>query len=82
MEPFRPIMDRVLLTATLQNQLKDDIMIIIENKHRINKTGRQQLIELFNNKLHSRVLYRGTTTSLQNQILNEVKLLADKIKQV
>ena len=82
MEPFRPIIDRVLLTATLQNQLKDDIMMIIENKHRINKAGRQQLIELFNNKLHSRVLFRGTTTSLQNQILNEVKLLADKIKQV
>ena len=82
MEPFRPIVDRILLTAALQNQIKEDIMTIIEDKHRISKPGRKQLIELFINKLHSRLLYRGVTTSMQNHILTEVKLLADKIKQL
>lgn len=82
MEPFRPIVDRILLTAALQNQIKEEIMTVIENKHRISKPGRKQLIELFINKLHSRLLYRGVTTSMQNHILTEVKLLADKIKQL
>lgn len=82
MEPFRPIADRLLLTAVLQNQFKDDLTVITENKLRISKTGRKQLIELFINKLHSRTLYRGVTTSMQNHILTEVKLLSDKIKQV
>ncbi len=82
MEPFRPIIDRVLLTAALQNQFKDDIIILSENKLRISKPGRKQLLELFINKLHSRISYRGVTTTLQNHILTEVKLLADKIKQV
>ena len=83
MEPFRPIIDRTLLNAILQNQLKEDIVMLVnENALRISKTGRKQLIELFNSKLHSRITYRGMTTNLLNHILTEAKMFADKIKQV
>ncbi|MCK9618749.1 MAG: CRISPR-associated endonuclease Cas1 [Lentimicrobiaceae bacterium] len=82
MEPFRPVMDRILINAILQNQMPDDIIEVHDEKYRISKAGRKQLIGLFYEKLHSRMLYKGISTSLQNHLLTEVKLLTEIIKKV
>jgi len=82
MEPFRPVMDRLLITAIFQNQMPDDCIEVHDEKYRISKAGRKQLIGLFYEKLHSRMLYKGINTNLQNHLLTEVKMLADIIKKV
>ena len=80
MEPFRPVMDRLLLTAILEGNITDDAFQKKELALQITKTGRKQLIELFVKKLHSRILYRGSGISLNNHILTEVKQLSNIIK--
>jgi len=82
MEPFRPVVDKLLITAVLQNHMPADILELRDEKYRISKAGRKELIELFNEKLHSRMLYNGITTSLQNHMLTQVKQLAVKISNV
>jgi len=82
MEPFRPVMDRLLITAILQNQMPGDTIELQNEKCRISKAGRKQLIGLFYGKLHSRILHNGMTTSLQNLLLTEVKQLTEQIKKV
>ncbi len=82
MEPFRPVMDKLLITAILQNKMPADTLELRDDKYRITKQGRKTLISLFYEKLHARTLHNGITTNLQNHILTQVKQLADKIKKV
>ncbi len=81
MEPFRPVMDRILLTAILQNAFHAGTFETKDEKLLITKPGRKQLIELFVKKLNSRLLYRGLATILANHILTDAKRLADTIKK-
>jgi CRISPR-associated protein Cas1 len=80
MEPFRPMMDRLLITTILQNEFGADTFDVKDESLLITKAGRKQLIGLFVKKLHTRTSYRGTTTSLNNHLLTEAKLLATTIK--
>ena len=81
MEPFRPVIDRLLLTAILQGAFAEDSVQIKDDSLLITKVGRKQIIELFVKKLHTRTWYRGTLTTLNNHILTEAKQLANTIKE-
>lgn len=81
MEPFRPIMDRILLMAIIQGTMVKDALEQKDDKLLITKTGRKQLIEMFTKKLHSRMLYREASTTLVNHILTEARQLANTIKK-
>jgi len=81
MEPFRPIMDKTLLSAVFDNQFKVGIIEPADSGHRITKEGRHELIELFTGKLYGRVQHRGNLTALRNQILNEARLLTGLIRK-
>ena len=81
MEPFRPITDRLLLTAILQQQLPTNLLMGENGMPRITKEGRHKLIELFMHKLHETTTLKGTTATLNNLVLNEVKLLTETIRK-
>ena len=81
MEPFRPVIDRMLLTAILQGAFDTGAFEKKDEKTLITKPGRKQLIELFVKKLHARLLYRGMSTTMANHILTDAKHLADTIKK-
>jgi len=80
MEPFRPVMDKILFKAILESVIPDDIIAIEENKASITKNGRKKLIALFIEKLHSRMTLGDTTTTLNNLILHQVKYLTEQIR--
>ncbi|PKO95717.1 MAG: CRISPR-associated endonuclease Cas1 [Bacteroidetes bacterium HGW-Bacteroidetes-7] len=80
MEPFRPIIDRLLINSILCGEMRISIIQENEGKILITKEGRKQLITMFVKKLNSNCIYRGIRTSLNNHILSEAKLLATKIK--
>jgi len=80
-EPFRPIIDRVLIEAIVMGKLQNMTEDSEYGSVRINQAGRKKLIALFNEKLNKTCLYKNTKTSLLNHILLETRQLADKIKQ-
>lgn len=82
MEPFRPIADRILITAILNNKMPENIDEKNKEELQLSKQGRKTLIALFNENLDARIKYRGIVTTLQNHILTEAKLLSDQIKQL
>jgi CRISPR-associated protein Cas1 len=81
MEPFRPVMDKLLFTAILNKTLPDEMMDRKAALPRITKEGRKALIQHFNNRLHTRAALPGKSLLLNNLILSEVKQLTDKIKK-
>ena len=79
MEPFRPIVDRLLIEQILQGKLKD--LTTEENGEcRLTREGRLKLITLFNEKLGKTMVYKKAKTNLTNHILLEIKLLANEIR--
>ena len=80
MEPFRPVIDRLLITSVIQGEFGDDAFQINDESLLITKAGRKQIIGLFVKKLNTRTTYRGTTTNLKNHLLTEAKLLVNTIK--
>jgi CRISPR-associated protein Cas1 len=81
MEPFRPIIDRFLFSIFTDGLMGLDILEEKRSKIVISKSGRKNLIILFNKKLDTRCYFRGTGASLRNHILTETKLLVSKIKE-
>lgn len=81
MEPFRPIMDRLLIMAFMQGEIESNSFEQREKKLIITKSGRKTLIGLFAKKLHSRMVYRESSTTLANHILTEAKQLTVIIKK-
>jgi CRISP-associated protein Cas1 len=81
MEPFRPLMDRLLVEAILNGKMKanmtetDDLGICF-----LTREGRKMMIELFNGKLHKIMAYRKTRASLLDHILLETRQLINKIE--
>lgn len=82
MEPFRPVMDKLLLTAILNKTMPTEVFDGKAAIPRITKPCRHTLIHFFNTRLHTRAELNGTSLLLNNLILNEVKQLTDKIKQL
>jgi len=80
MEPYRPITDRLLIEAVLNEKLTDNMETDELGNRRISRPGRISLINLFNDKLHKTGIYNKTKTSLLNLIMLETKSLVDQIK--
>ncbi len=81
MEPFRPVMDRLMLAAIFDNYFKPDDFEAGATGYLITKSGRKSLISLFTKRLYGRVQFRGNLTTLKNQILNEAKRLTVLIRK-
>jgi CRISPR-associated protein Cas1 len=79
MEPFRPIIDRTLIDSLLNEELRGEILEDSGTDRMISKSGRKQLILLFNSKLKERIRFRESVTTLQNHILTEVRYLKERI---
>ena len=80
MEPFRPLIDKVLFDAILNGKLdmsfeKDEAGITC-----LEKPGRKTLIELFYKQLYKRCRYKEFSNSLNHHILSETKNLAEQIR--
>lgn len=80
MEPFRPIIDKILIESVLDGKIKD-IAEPEDGVFRLTREGRKKLIGLFNSKLIKTMIYRNHRTTLANHILLEIKQLAGKIRE-
>jgi CRISPR-associated protein Cas1 len=79
MEPFRPLVDRMLVDEILQDNFGFDILEKTGKEILISKQGRKVLIALFNEWVKSRIKYSGTVTNVQNHILTEARYLKKRI---
>ena len=79
MEPFRPMVDRILVDSLLSGALTGEIREGTGTATLISKSGRKQLISLFNAKLKERIRFRESVTTRQNHILTEVRYLKERI---
>ncbi|MCL3780864.1 CRISPR-associated endonuclease Cas1 [Prolixibacteraceae bacterium JC049] len=81
MEPFRPIMDKLLLENILAGKLANSSVVDSDGVCWLNRKGRKKLIDLFNKKLHQPMVYNKQKTNLNNHVLTETKLLTHAIKR-
>lgn len=79
MEPFRPIIDRLLIEQVLLGKV-NGIATEENGVYRLTREGRKKLIALFNEKLRKAMVYKNAKTNLTNHILLEIKLLANEIR--
>jgi CRISP-associated protein Cas1 len=82
MEPFRPLVDRLLLEAVLSGELEKDPLEATGTGFLISKNGRKKLIFMFNSWLKSRIKFRGSVTTGQSHILTEARYLKERIRDV
>lgn len=80
MEPFRPVMDRLLLREIVMCTLPTDITENTEQGRRLTKNGRRYLIGLYTKKLESLTYIENLRTSLKNHIYMHIDMLVKEIK--
>lgn len=81
MEPFRPVIDRMLLTAIVEAGFKEVDEELIKTRL-LSRPYRKKLIEMFLLKLENRITFNNRPGLLKNHIIAEVQSLADKIKSI
>ena len=81
MEPFRPVIDKMLVTAILESRAKV-LSTGVREEGLLSKTQRKWLIEFFISGLDDRISYTGSVTSLKNHMFREVQQLAALIKSL
>ena len=81
MEPFRPVIDKMLVNAILERKAKP-LANGIREEGLLSKTQRKWLIGFFIEGLDDRISVNGTVTSLKNHMYREVQELATLIKVV
>jgi len=79
-EPFRPWVDRLLLEACFNNQIKK--AFFTKNQHGIflNKAGKAFIIPLFNKWLRTEIKYLDREATTKNQIYFICGRLANHIR--
>jgi len=82
MEPFRPVIDKVLVRLILENKLDPVSAIEGNGPVLLSKLYRRQIISIFNETLKTRLLFRNSVNTLQNHILTEVSCLVNQIKSI
>jgi CRISPR-associated protein Cas1 len=80
MEPFRPVVDRMLFEYILSGKKVDCSDSEPGKTVTIAREGRKALISLFTAVLHSTILFGGHKTTLNNHILSETQKLANLIR--
>ncbi len=81
MEPFRPLVDSLLLRNILSGKLKNMFEINEEKIYILTRQGRKCLIEMFNEHLQQKILFQNRKSGFQNHILLETRNLAKMINQ-
>ncbi|MCX6266914.1 MAG: CRISPR-associated endonuclease Cas1 [Bacteroidetes bacterium] len=81
MEPFRPVIDRMLLTAILEKRVKVLSTGTMEGGL-LSKVQRKWLIEFFISGLDNRISCAGCVASLKSHMFREVQQLATLIKAI
>jgi len=81
MEPFRPIVDRILIQMIFDKKV-DEKSCFDSGTTFLCKEYRKKLIGLMNEKLETRMQYRNSTTFLKNHILSDASELAKKIQAI
>ncbi len=81
MEPFRPVIDKMLVTAILESRAKV-LSTGVREEGLLSKTQRKWLIEFFISGLDDRISYTGSVTTLKNHMFREVQQLAALIKSL
>jgi len=79
MEPFRPIIDKMLITAILEKNVKI-LSTGVREGGLLSKVQRRWLIEFFISELESRISYSGCVATLKSHMFREVQQLATLIK--
>jgi CRISPR-associated protein Cas1 len=79
MEPFRPVVDRMLITAILENKVKV-LSTGIREQGLLSKIQRRWLIGFFISGLEDRISYTGCVASLKSHLFREVQQLSVLIK--
>lgn len=80
MEPFRPLLDRILLREMVLNSLPPDITEDTEQGKRLSRNGRRYLISLYTKKLESLIYIENLRTSLKNHLYLQVDAFVKEIK--
>jgi CRISPR-associated protein Cas1 len=81
-EPFRPVIDKLLIEAIEKHQLPMDVLETnTAGEAQLTRQVRVKLISLWTERLHSHHVHRGRRATLASLILTEVKLLADIIRK-
>lgn len=81
MEPFRPIIDKMLITALLESKAKV-LATGVREEGLLSKIQRRWLIEFFISGLENRIAYTGSVASLKSHMFREVQQLATLIKAI
>ena len=81
-EPFRPWIDRLIIEACVDNELKHSFFTKNQHGLFLNKAGKAFLIPLFNNYLRSERKWLGRESSVKNHIFFLAGRLAQRIRAV
>ncbi|MCX6269642.1 MAG: CRISPR-associated endonuclease Cas1 [Bacteroidetes bacterium] len=79
MEPFRPVIDRMLLTAILEKNVKV-LLSGVQEDGNLSKIQRKWLIEFFITGLENRISYNGRVLSIKSHMFRDVQQLTTLIK--
>lgn len=74
-EPFRPIIDRLLLQLCLNNELKPLHFNEVTNGYWLSKNGKKIVLPAFAEYLQSRIKIENTISSIQNHMYLQAKKL-------
>ncbi|GJM33928.1 MAG: hypothetical protein DHS20C18_29290 [Saprospiraceae bacterium] len=80
-EPFRPIIDRILLQLIAEQKLAPSHFIPKQQGYWMSKTGKRLIIKNFANFLQQRLEYRGVVRRLKDHIYGEANQLGDLIEE-
>ncbi len=67
-EPFRPIVDRLLIDLCLEEVWKDKHFIAIEGGFKLNREGKKVLLPKYADYMNQRINWQGKVTSIRNQM--------------
>lgn len=80
-EPFRPVVDRILVNLILDQSLLPEHFRKKEQGYWVNKAGKRVIISTFNDFLEKRVKYDGRVRRLKDHIYQESNDLGNYLEE-
>lgn len=77
-EPFRPIIDRLLIDLCLNEQLTEQHFTAVPNGYQLNKKGKKLILPAYADYMYQRINWQNKVTSIRNQMF----LHARRLKQI
>ena len=81
-EPFRPIIDRLVLNLCVKNTLKPIHFKEVTNGYWLNKEGKKILIPAYADFIQSKIKIKNNVTTIQNHMYLQAKKLKLTIKTI